>query len=288
MTTPLTPSRRLPSFRPAPALGTLRDHRAEIAGTAVVGVVVAGAAATLLRPDLPAVPAVATLTVGLIATAIVALRTRLEVLELRREDAHRRLERTRQQLTPHFLLNALNTIGALAGEDDRASTRRAVSGLGDLLRRTLAQQHREVVSVDDEVALVRDYLTWQQLRYGDRLGFDLSVDAGTRAARLPALTVQLLAENAVQHGALAAGEAERIVLRVRRVGRHLVVDLENRLPSVAARSRGLGIGLSALRHRLAPLGPDARLVCSTTHAHHRACVHVPLDAGPGTAMEACS
>ena len=279
MSSPLNETRSIPSSSvlPSPSVPLPgRENLPEIAAVAVVALVTTGAVATVLRPEVPATPTVVVLALGLVVATVLGLRARLEVLALRREDARRRLERTRQQLTPHFLLNALNTVGALAADGDRGATTRAVSGLGDLVRRTLALQDAAAVTVDEEINLVRDVLAWQKLRFESRLDFDLSVDARALSARIPAMTIQLLVENAIRHGALAAGERERIAVRVRRHRGALGVDVENRLPSVPARRPGLGIGLTALRTRLDALGPGASLRRTTAFGHHRAHVLLPF------------
>lgn len=257
-------------------LPRLRALAPEIAVCGVVGVLVAGALGSLTQSAPAGGPAIISLAGALLIATGIGVRQRRELRGLRTEAARRDLETTSTQLTPHFLFNALNTLQALVRDEDRGAASRAVAGLGGLLRRSLHHQRPGLVSVDEEIALVRDYLDWQQLRFGDALDVEVSVDAGALSARVPGLTLQLLAENAVRHGALEDGRSERIKIRVRHRDDAVEIDVENRLPDSDRRPRpGLGLGQAAVRQRLALIGRGAHLHCSTAWGHHRARVRLP-------------
>lgn len=278
MSLPLSTSRSLTAIRILSASNPtpwLKTHVAEIVAVATVGVLIAAA----LSPvgGNPTAPAVIALSVGAMAATIVAVRLRSEVRTLRALDAQRSLERTSTQLGPHFLFNALNTVNALVREENRGEAVRAVSRLGDLLRRTLEFQQPRMVTLDEEIALTRDYLAWQKIRHGEALDVDLSVDAGALSAQVPGMTVQLLAENAVRHGALASGGHERVKIRVRHRPTGVRIEVENRLADSTTRRPGLGLGTVALRQRLALAGPDTRFTATSVWGHHRAVVEIPRE-----------
>lgn len=278
MSAPLSPSRSFSSARQplSAALPRLREFGPEALAVAAVVVVLAGVVMTLTRPGASSTPAIVTLALGLVVSTGIGLWQRAEVRTLRAERARTDLERTSAQLAPHFLFNALNTVNALVREEDRGTTARAVARLGDLVRRTIAFQKPRLVTVDEETTLVRDYLDWERLRHGDALDVELSVDAGALSAAVPGMTIQLLAENAIRHGALAEGDPDRIKIRVRHAEDATIVEVENRMPRDATRPRpGVGIGLVAVQQRLRLAGAGATLERSIAHGHHRAIVRLP-------------
>jgi two-component system sensor histidine kinase AlgZ len=109
-----------------------------------------------------------------------------------------RLQALAARIRPHFLFNSLNAVLSLV----RSEPRRAEAALEDMadLFRVLMQDNRELVPLADEVALCRQYLDLEQLRLGDRLRVDWHVENLPGDARVPALVLQPLIENAVYHG----------------------------------------------------------------------------------------
>jgi signal transduction histidine kinase len=110
------------------------------------------------------------------------------------------LKALRAQVNPHFLFNALNTIASLIPRHpDRAE--KTIEQLAEVFRYTLRRSDREWVTLDEELEAVRAYLDVEQERFGDRLVVRLQCTEEARGARIPAMLVQTLVENAVKHGA---------------------------------------------------------------------------------------
>ncbi|HJU38023.1 MAG TPA: histidine kinase, partial [Tahibacter sp.] len=123
---------------------------------------------------------------------------RVRIAELETRLTHARLDALSAQLHPHFLFNAMNSIAELIHHDADAADRMLVS-LGGLLRYSLARPEHEI-SVREETALVAQYLAIEKIRLGERLDVRWSVDPDCLDARVPALLLQPLAENAIAHG----------------------------------------------------------------------------------------
>jgi two-component system, LytTR family, sensor kinase len=170
--------------------------------------------------------------------------------------AHAQLDALRLQLQPHFLFNTLNGVAALAGADP-ARAQRMLARLGDLLRQTLEDDGAAEVPVERELALLAPYVEIQQMRFGDRLRYHAEVAPEARSALVPALMLQPLVENAVQHGVSRRPDGATIVLRIERRGDRLGVEVEDDGPGLATGAPATGIGLANTRARLAQLYPDA-------------------------------
>jgi two-component system LytT family sensor kinase len=144
--------------------------------------------------------------------------------QLEAQLAETRLHMLNMQLQPHFLFNTLNTIAEMVHENpDKADT--MIGGLSDLLRRTLDLGAVQEITVAEEVNLVERYLDIQKARFGERLRVHVAVADTARGARVPALLLQPIVENAIRHGLTARMDAGRIDIDVRAEGQMLVLTV---------------------------------------------------------------
>lgn len=164
------------------------------------------------------------------------------------------LRALRAQLNPHFLFNSLNSISALAGAEPEAA-RNMCGLLGEFLRASLGLGARERVAFAEELSLAELYLAVEQVRFGDRLGFQKRIGPGAAECHVPPLLIQPLIENAVKHG--VADRIEGGTVRVEAEVREglLEIMVENPRDPEAPARRGQGLGLEIVRRRLAALDP---------------------------------
>src|SRR3569832_698880 len=113
-------------------------------------------------------------------------------------DTAARLSQLQARIRPHFLFNTLNSAIALVHEDP-ARAEAILEDLSDLFRHALMDSG-ESVTLADEIALARRYLDIEQVRFGERLQVEWSLDPQAGRARVPPLLLQPLVENAVKHG----------------------------------------------------------------------------------------
>jgi two-component system LytT family sensor kinase len=130
------------------------------------------------------------------------------------------------RMKPHFLFNALNALAALSRIAPR-EVPRAVDRLRQFLRASFDQQERVLVSVEEELAIVRAYLDIESLRLGDRLKLELTIDPGLLKVLIPPFSFQPLVENAVQHGLHSSVRAGRLQLVVRPTGPWLEMSVRD-------------------------------------------------------------
>jgi signal transduction histidine kinase len=205
-----------------------------------------------------------------------ALAVRAEELRVRAE-----LAALRAQLDPHFLFNTLHSITTLVRLDP-ALAERALIRFGSLMRYVLesAGDREGEVPLDEELDFVRSFVALEQLRLGDRLRVEETVDDEALECGIPALTLQPLVENAIRHGIAprAAGGTLRIAAVVD--GETLVVTVADDGPGgvPAAAPPSGGIGLRTVQQRLvARYGAAAR--CDVVSAPNEGwAVHVRIPA----------
>jgi two-component system sensor histidine kinase AlgZ len=161
-----------------------------------------------------------------------------------------RLSELQSRIRPHFLFNTLNTAIALVrAEPARAET--LLEDLSDLFRHALTDQG-ESVTLADEIALARRYLAIEQVRFGERLRVQWSLDAGADSARLPPLLLQPLVENAVRHGVEPSASGAELRISTQRRGSLVVIKVSNTLPAGPGPA-GSGEALRNVRERLSLL-----------------------------------
>jgi two-component system LytT family sensor kinase len=171
------------------------------------------------------------------------------------------LKALQAQINPHFLFNSLNT---LYGTIDRANAeaRRLVLNLADVYR-YLLRSERALVTVEEELRIVRAYLEIEELRLGSKLHTEVHADPSALRAAIPLLSIQPLVENAVKHGVASRMGAGFVHLKIRADGNTVVVEVSNSgvwdWPPGLSASSSSGIGLTNVRRRLELCyGADAR------------------------------
>ena len=161
--------------------------------------------------------------------------------------AEAQLAQLQAQLRPHFIFNALNTVSALM-HTDIARADRVLAQLGDLLRASLRADRQEEVTLKEELALLERYAGIMRERYDGRVTFKWDIPEETLPARVPAMLLQPLVENAFKHGIERSSAAERITIHAERRGDELRIDVHNTGPRM--NGSGVGVGLQNCRERL--------------------------------------
>lgn len=164
-----------------------------------------------------------------------------------------------QQLNPHFLFNALNTVYALVLEGDDERAQRSVLALSAFLRRSVDGTSSLQVPLADELAAVREYLDIELTRFGDRLRLVEMIPPALLLRPVPALILQPLVENAIKHGLAGAVQPVTIQLSAMAADGSWVLAVEDDGHGCAGEVKR-GVGLDHVARRLALLyGATARL-----------------------------
>ncbi len=172
----------------------------------------------------------------------------LRASKLEAQLATAQLAALRMQLHPHFLFNALNGVSALIQSDPEAADE-MLERLGTLLRLSLERGDEPEIALRTELDFIAQYLELERLQYADRLKVVIDVPVELLEARVPALILQPLVENALRHGIgpKAEGGTVRIHARALKTQLELGVGDDGYGPQEALRT---GIGLANVRERL--------------------------------------
>lgn len=214
------------------------------------------------------------LSVGLLAVA--ALQNHLRLQGLAVQAGRAELQALQARIRPHFLFNTLNSAVALV-RSEPARTEDLLMDMADLFRAALAPAER--IALDKELELCRRYLAIEQARFGERLQPDWQLPAVLPALSVPPLCLQPLLENAVHHGVERSHQPGQILIHGHCEDGQLQLTVSNRMHDDTPPARaGHGLGLQAVRARLAQLPEQASLDTWQADGHFHARLTFPLPA----------
>ena len=166
------------------------------------------------------------------------------------------LHSLRTQLHPHFLFNTLNAIAELIYQDPPRAER-TVTQLSDLLRQALNRADDHEIPLSEEIDFLHKYVSIQQTLLQERLTVHWQVAPDTASAFVPAMILQPVVENAVQHGIAPRASGGTLRLTVLREADTLLLQVQDDGVGLAgATPTGDGVGLPNTRARLQHLYGD--------------------------------
>ena len=248
----------------------------------------------LLSDDIAMLDSVAMM----VARRIDALRVTHERCEqsLREQEINKlateaQLRALRAQINPHFLFNALTTIGYLV----QTAPDRALETLMKLtsLLRAVLRTDGEFVTLGEELELIVSYLDIERARFEERLRTTIDVPEELLSLRVPSLLVQPLVENAIKHGITPSRFGGEVTIRARlehsSTAKNKSVEVLNVIVSDTglgaseiewARGRRSGVGLSNIEERLRSYGGSSTSlrINSTPGTGTAVELRIPLDA----------
>ncbi|MBX2904856.1 MAG: histidine kinase [Taibaiella sp.] len=191
----------------------------------------------------------ALLVAGVAVVLVVRNREqKLKQLAVLEQEKHNyEYEYLKSQVNPHFLFNSLNTLASLIEEDEKAATEYTIN-LSDFYRNLLSYNDNELISVGEEMELLKKYVYIQQSRFGSALDINIKVDEDTRKNRkIVPMAMQLLVENAIKHNVVSPSSP----LRVDIYAEQEWIVVENSVKPKLKKEKGAGLGLKNLVKRYA-------------------------------------
>lgn len=188
------------------------------------------------------------LAILLLLGAAWVVQSREEKRRLRQEAEKQSIlaqyELLKNQISPHFLFNAFNTLSALIDLDTQKAGA-YVEQLAVLFRKILHYQNHDTIRLAEEMELVRAYVFLQQQRFENRLHVSIELDDTALQQWVIPMSIQLLVENAVKHNVIS--QTKPLYIRIYTVHQHVVVS--NKLQPKASPEPSSGFGLSSLSSR---------------------------------------
>lgn len=170
------------------------------------------------------------------------------------------LHQLTQQMQPHFLFNALNTISSLMHTDVERADATLVQ-LADVLRATLDVSGQQQAPLSTELRLLRGYAKLMEERFIDRVQIDWDIDTTCGDCLVPVMSMQPLLENVFKHTVERRSSTTHITITAQRDRDALVLAITDNAGMLGVRPSGPyptspGLGTRNLRERLQALHGD--------------------------------
>lgn len=167
------------------------------------------------------------------------------------------LNNLKNQLNPHFIFNALNSIRALVDENP-VKSKQAINQLSNILRNSLTFEKKGLTKFEDEMKIVRDYLGLESIRFEERLKTEIDIHPDSNNFLVPPFMIQTLVENGIKHGISKLTQGGIIQVKTLADKSRLKIQIRNsgHMVNGAKRARAGGTGIANTKHRLKLLYGD--------------------------------
>lgn len=165
------------------------------------------------------------------------------------------LNNLKAQLNPHFMFNAMNSIRALIDENpDQAKS--AVTQLSTILRNGLIMGRKKFVVLQEEINIVKDYLSLELVRYEERLQVEYDLAPECMSCNIPPLMLQTIVENGIKHGISKLPKGGLLKIGAYADGEYVFIKVTNSGTFELNGKSETGIGLRNTEKRLEILFGD--------------------------------
>jgi sensor histidine kinase YesM len=205
---------------------------------------------------------------------------RIQRLSKEKEALEANLRLLQAQIEPHFLFNTLSNVLSLI-DTDPSKGKTMLLDLIQYLRTSLSRTRLELITLGQEIDLIRAYLNILKIRMGKRIHFRIEMPEDLRDHPFPPMLIQPLVENAVKHGLEPKIEGGVIVVKAGQEGEVIRIEVADNGGGFQTFSEN-GLGMANVRERLKLLyGNKGRLLIEENQPQGvRVIIEVPKVEGP--------
>ncbi|ALP35296.1 hypothetical protein ASL14_02975 [Paenibacillus sp. IHB B 3084] len=164
------------------------------------------------------------------------------------------------QINPHFLYNTLESVNWLAKTNKQEQISSMVEALGHLMRYS-TNFNQDIITFEEELDILKSYLTIQKYRFDDRIDFQMDFPYYVAKYKIPKLILQPLLENSFKHAVEPSVYLSVIKLHVYQEEDKLFIRIEDNGPGIdplilqkvkegKVNPKGTGIGLNNIDDRI--------------------------------------
>lgn len=170
--------------------------------------------------------------------------TQIQLAQTEKKQKEGELKLLQAQLSPHFLFNNLNTLDSLITSDPEKAKKYIVH-LSALYRYLINTKDKEVVSLKEELSMIKNYFYLIETRFGTVYAFDITGQDPGANKYLPVGALQVLIENVVKHNRVTAGNSIQTTITIDEEQ----VTVTNNKDQVSESRESFGTGLKNLKER---------------------------------------
>ena len=174
---------------------------------------------------------------------------RIQLVNLLEKDkVESQLAALKAQINPHFLFNSFNTLVSVIEESPQLAVE-YVENLSDFYRKIMQLRDKEIISIQEEIELVKNYAFLLEKRYGKN--FKLHVNLNGQQTYIVPFTLQLLVENAVKHNIISKSKPLKVDIEM---GEEGYIMVKNNIQPKLTKEKSTNFGLQSLSQRYKLLG----------------------------------
>ncbi len=197
--------------------------------------------------------------VYIFATSLLHLaRGWFKLQEIEKEKTQSELKALRSQINPHFLFNSLNSIYSLSRKNSPAVPDKIVQ-LSDLLRHIIYESDEDLIPLEKEIEMVKNYIELQNLRTSDAEKIHLKLNGEIQHKQIAPLLFLPFVENSFKHGLKSGAENAFVEIEIDVSDRDLHFRIENSkgIKPAMEDTKYRGVGIENVKKRLGLIYPDA-------------------------------
>lgn len=184
-----------------------------------------------------------------------SMHVRKEQIAEKMERFKLRLENTRNRISPHFIFNILNNRIYSAGQKEKDE----LMTLAQLIRMSLDVSRDTFIPLDEELDFVKKYIEVQSYVLRPDFLFTLNVPDNVNDTYIPAMSIQILAENAIKHGLKGLDRQQKLYIEVRKDDGVTTISVEdNGRGFDSTKGSGNGLGMNIIRQTMAAVNRGSK------------------------------
>lgn len=172
-------------------------------------------------------------------------QNRLEIQNLKIENLQRQFDALKNQISPHFLFNSLNSLKTLIRETPDIA-QEYLNQLASVLRYTLQANENKLVSVQDELKFIESYFFLVKIRFGNNIQMQQQIKEKSLLYKMPPFALQILIENAIKHNEISKRNPLEIIISETP---NDTVLIKNNINQKLNPELGTGLGLANLTNQ---------------------------------------
>lgn len=187
---------------------------------------------------------------------LLELKAKAHSLDERIHDLEKELHQSdlvnlRKEINPHFLFNAMNGIAMKVRLKENKTAVAMIAALNNLLRLSLSKSQEQLITIQQELELLNNYLLIERHRFGDQVQVTIDFPESIHTLKIPELILQPLVENAFKHSLTQNQELQHIRVSGRVVDQEIILSVFNtKSKSVNFNFARSGVGLPNIVHRM--------------------------------------
>ncbi len=190
---------------------------------------------------------------------------KIKRLTVEKEAAMTTLRLLQAQIEPHFLFNTLSNVISLF-EIDTEKAKQMLIDFNEYLRISLQRTRQEMITLKQELALVRKYLDIFKIRMGNRLSYEIDDQTGMTELPFPPLILQPLVENSIKYGIEPKVDGGDITIQCAIRKNTLIIEISDTGRGLDEDADNAGVGINNVSQRLENIyGNKAGLTLKQNH-----------------------